>query len=398
MNGPTYRENLVQTIALLSRNPLQPNHMGRAVIHNNVVYVEYLLRKGYPPNQLIDGMSPLGLSLTKGHDRIASALLNAGADPTLRSPLMNCSPLTLLAIRPFQHRTHDIVKRMIATLEKDTENNGIELVYQRIILDNDTSTADFLMQQFPQLCLSIRPNVIKALVHRNDLEAVVALQHVLSQIHKPTFTEMLVDKARSHTILHALLDVAEFVRDDALNLRILDIVLAKCSSIELLNAENYQGQTAMTTAVNTGNHYGVLRLLRAGADPEIGRKGNSILRALDRLIMPKTFSGGFSDISRRRRELRRYEYNSIRIVSIFLQNLSGASKPTDQLSQKLVEQSLPKWRSDHFVRASVITILPEGDRECTVKISDTHFPRLIRKDGSSRQLILQEAKAGMFQS
>jgi hypothetical protein len=208
--------------------------------------------------------------------------------------------------------------------------------------------------------------------------------------------DMMIDSARKQTLLHTLLSVSEYIRDDGLNLHFLHIILEKCCSRDLLDLENHQGQTAMTVAVTAGNYHGVDQLLRAGADLEAGRNGNAILRALDRLLVPRSFSGPFKGISERQKESRRYEYNSIKIVMILLKREADMSKLSDEHARGIILQRLPRWRSEQFINASILASLPEDDRESTIKIFKTQAPCVVKGDGSTRQLEMAEVEASRF--
>jgi ankyrin repeat protein len=353
--------------------------MSAALFTGNDTFVNHLLGNGYPVNSIIDGMTALGTSLFYENGEITLSLLDHGADPTIECPLGPARPLGLLAVRPVGTNMLTISKRMIelgATSANDCASHY--LLYRRAVIEGIIDVAELLVSHDAETS-SMNGGLLKELLARNSHESISGIKYLIHSVSKPHVS-------RRETAYHILCSVDENIRDDTLNLGILQALLQKFPSLDMLDVTNKRGETALMCAVIEGNHYALNALLRSGASLNIGSCSPK-LEALSRLITPKIFTSSFRGLSNRHRRSRRYEDNSVRIMIILLKHECQTPMVSNKMARELIERALPSWRSLDFTLSYTADALPqdilrEGD---IVTVADD-VVCLQEKDGSHRPL------------
>ncbi|KAF2232016.1 hypothetical protein EV356DRAFT_273077 [Viridothelium virens] len=344
--------------------------MGFSIHRNNEILVHHLLEQGFPIETVIKGFNPLYIALTKPHGKIALDLLRRGADPCSSPPSCSGSAITMLALRLHGTRTFDVTKELInrgCTYEAYTE--GYEALYFRAVTEGWADVSDLLLQQ-GLVKEAVDQELFRSLLVQNSAASLVGLQHLISIQTRYGTADPTFFSPQGANVYHYLLDIEEDTRDSQVNVRALELLLKVYSALSLLNAtDQKRGWTPIHYGVSRGNHQAISVLLESGADPKAG-DGKASFRALDRLLEPKVFSGGFKGISNRHRKARRYEENSIYLFLTFLRHERDL-KSLPIRSFSVAQDSLEEWRSDKFINAGLSQGLSNTERieGCSVSIS-----------------------------
>ena len=359
LNGVLYEQNLIRTIDLVGEGVPPHDLMGLAIHNGNETYVNYLLRNGYPVNTFVNGTTPLGQSLLYQNGEITLSLLDYGADPTVEYENQT-TPLLLLALRPLGSYMLAIAKKMVesgATSKRQPVAHA--LLYRRAVIEGYADVADFLLSHDPETSSeSENYELLRDFLTQNTHQSVRGIKYLLHSIAKPFTSDILVDADRGETVFHVLCKVAEDIRDDPLNLGILQMMLQKFASLHALDFTNKRGETALMCAVHEGNFHALDALLRAGADLKAGSYCPK-LEALRRLIDPKVFTGGFQGLSNRHRKSRRYDNNSMLMMTIMLKHECQTPMVSNALGKDMIERALPTWRSTALLGLGIANAPPQ---------------------------------------
>ena len=381
---------MIRTVELLRNGP-PASLMDLALYYGNETYVSYLLNNGYPVNDLINDMTALGRSLLYPNGEITLRFLKHGADPTIECPSGPTRPLTLLATRPVGSHMLAIAKNMIE-LGATSTNDAIShlLLYRRAVIEAQFDVADLLVSHDAQTA-NINGELLMEFLAQNTHESLRGISYVLRSISKPHISDVLVNTKRKETAYHVLCSVNEDIRDDSLNLSILQILLQRFSSTNILDYTNERDWTPMVCAVINGNHYALDALLRAGASLRAGRRSPK-LEALGRLITPKIFTREFQGLSNQHRRSRRYEDNSMRMMIVLLKHEYRIHGVSNKTAREAIERALPTWRSMDFILSCMTAALPKDllERGMTVTIAENEL-YLQEKGGSCQPLGQHEA-------
>ncbi|KAL9071709.1 MAG: hypothetical protein Q9157_005365 [Trypethelium eluteriae] len=361
LNGSQHRENLIQTVQLLQTDKIDTNLMGFSILTNNEILVHHLLEQGFPIEIVISGLNPLYIALTKPHGKIALDLLRHGADPCRSPPACPAAAITMPALRPHGTRTFDVTKELInCGCTYEAYPKAYEVLYFRAVTEGWVDVSDLLLQQ-GLVKEDTDQELFRSLLVQNSAASLVGLQHLISIQTRYGTADPTLFPSQGANVYHYLLDSDEDTRDSQVNVRALELLLKVYSAPSLLNAtDRKRGWTPIHYGVSQGNHRAIAVLLESGADPKAGDRTVS-LRALDRLLDPKVFSGGFKGISNRHRKARRYEENSIYLFLTFLRHERNL-KSLPIRSFSVAQNSLEEWRSDKFINAGLSRGLPNTER------------------------------------
>ncbi|KAL9089811.1 MAG: hypothetical protein Q9165_005605 [Trypethelium subeluteriae] len=362
LNGSKHRENLIQTIQLLQKDKIDTDLMGFSVLTNNEILVHHLLEQGFPIETIISGFNPLYMALTKPHGEIIMDLLRRGADPCRPPPACSAAAITMLALRPHGTRTFEVTKELISRgCTYKAYPKAHEILYYRAVMEGWDDVSDLLLQQ-GLVKEATDQELFRSLLVQNSAASLVGLQHLISIQARYATADPTLFPSQGANVYHYLLDIEEDTRDDQVNSRALRLLLKVYSGPSLLNAsDRKRGWTPIHYGVSQGNHRAITVLLESGADPKAG-DGTASLRALDRLLDPKVFPGGFKGISNRHRRARRHEENSIYLFLTFLRHERNLkSLPIKSFS--VTQKSLEEWRSDEFINTGLSRGLPSAERE-----------------------------------
>ena len=354
--------------------------MGLAIHCGNETFVNYLLRSGYPVNSLIDGMTALGRSLLYQNGEITLTLLKYGADPTIECPSGPTRPFTLLAVRPVGSHMLAIAKKMIelgATSANDAVSHYV--LYRRAVIEGQFHVADLLVSHDTQTA-SINRELLWEFLVQNSPESLSGINYLLRSITKTQVSDILIDAERKETVYHVLCKVKEDIRDDALNLSVLQTVLHSFLSTDVLDHTDKHGRTALMCAVINGNHYALDILLQAGASLHAGSRSPN-LGALCRLITPKIFTGGFRGLSNQHRRSRRYEDNSMRMMITLLKYECHTHRISNKMAREAIGRALPTWRSRDFILSCITDALPEDLLEGGITVTEAENKSYLQETG-----------------
>ncbi|KAL9085876.1 MAG: hypothetical protein Q9165_007359 [Trypethelium subeluteriae] len=367
LNGYKFRDNLIRTLRFLQSADSIFELMDIAINRDDEVLVKALLDQEFPLDCKIDGLTPLCMSCLRPNGNITLDLLHHGADPCQRSSIHPCAPLILLAYRSEGARTLDVAQQMInrgATYGNDPASYAY--LYFRAILEQWDDVADLLLRH-GLLKEIIDDQIFESLLRQNDNRSLLRLRTLLAIQRKHGATDPIILQAEKRSVYHHLVSFPEEVRDDRVNLKALKLLLGVYPSTSLLDHYDRHGWTALALSVCEGNHFAVEALLEAGADPMTGH-GAALHRALDRLLHPKSFSGGFRGLSNRHRKSQRYEENSLRVVMVFLKH-SYPGRIFHAKSFSVIKRSLARWRSEDFILSGLTKGLAREERDSGNSVS-----------------------------
>jgi hypothetical protein len=279
---------------------------------------------------------------------ISLFLLEKGADATCLPHRLAC-PLSSLAIRPDGTHTPELTEKLIQggnTYRKEPSSH--EFLYRRAVIEGWEETADVVAKHgLPRD--QVGRELLRDLIRQNSKESLRGLRYLVEHASQEMVQDPIISEMLGGTVFHFLAAVDESIRDDDVNADVLALLLTKFSAIDTLNVVNKLGHTAVILATTTGNHLALGRLLDAGADVSTGKLSVWVVM-LERLIFPdklaslNALDGDVSTASSRCRKKRRYEENSIKLLSVLLHH-QHPQRGSLKALEACVRKSYAKWRS-----------------------------------------------------
>jgi ankyrin repeat protein len=357
-----------------------------------------LINKGCDVNLIIPEveLTPLQMSMTRRSGEMTMFLLQNEADPQIRSPNCPVSCMTLLALRPLGSLCREITNQLIQCgITYDTEPGSFVALYHRAVKEGWYDVASDLLANGNVNKAKLEEGLLADLLWQNIEASLGPIMYLLKPQHGYGQASPIVSERKRWTVFHQLARIPEDFRDDELNKRIVNYLIEKFPQLEIFDQKDADGKTALTIAVHYGNRHLVAALLNAGASPYAGNI-HALMIIVDRALFPKTFSGGFVGISRRRQRRTRFEHNTVCMLSLLLKHdlekrLFGASQ------EDLVDATkiLTKWRateySGQYITSSLREILGPS---VTAEFPQDDLHVRDSESGLSRRATLTEAKHG----
>ena len=300
-------------------NPM--NLIGSAIISEQVSVVADMIPSIPDIDSLMTRvpMTPFQLSLERQNGTLALLFLQHGANPLVRSPAVQCSPLTTLAMRPLGTHDREIIESLMARgMSFRSDRSPFQLLYRRAVYEGWTEVSSYLLSKVScEEKEDLEMDLVPSLIYQNSSASLGPLHFLLEpqHNHEGGRASFVAHRGHQHTLFHRLLVIPEDICDNTLNHHILRYLLSKFSSSAQINAQDRYGTTAVANAVRTGKVRGVIALLENNADPFAGRL-SAVILAVDRCIPGKlaSVSGSFLGVLGRYRTARRYDENSIRVL------------------------------------------------------------------------------------
>jgi hypothetical protein len=356
--------------------------MRQAFYAGNRTFLDHTLRMGFDVNTVSDGMTVLGRSLLYPMSTVTLWLLENGASATTESPQTGAKPLQLLACRPHGRYLLNIAKRIVELGGTRADHaDSHDVLYHRAINDNYYDVADFLRNHHQETS-SNDPLLLRQLLVQNSDRAVDGIKYLLHSRSSHLQGIPVIDDSSKNTPFHIICSIDEDIRDDALNLRVIRILLQEIGTATTLDYVNKNTETAINCAIKEGNYNALQTLLQAGANLDVGEVLPKF-QTLARLIYPKVFTSGFRGLSKRYRRQRRYEDNTIRTLIVLLKHISRNSAMSHVAARNVIESQLTHWRSVDFARSCMARALSSSINGEDVKITTINGRLVVDKaDGT----------------
>ncbi|KAH0537558.1 hypothetical protein FGG08_005657 [Glutinoglossum americanum] len=267
----------------------------RAVYHNSIESVEFLLDVGADPNERYDELwSPLTTAIRDDHPEIISLLLSRGADPNLEGQGV---PLAMAVKRP------ELLKQLIAggadisrykgLIERAVYHNSIESV--EFLLDAGVDPNEKRDEFWSPLTTAIRddhPEVISLLLSRGADPNLKGQDVPLAMaVKRPELLKQLIaggaDISRykgliERAVYHNSIESVEFLLDAGVD----------------PNEKRDEFWSPLTTAIRDDHPEIISLLLSRGADPNLEGQGVPLVVAIGKPALLKQLIAGSADVSK----------------------------------------------------------------------------------------------------
>ncbi|KAI0551732.1 hypothetical protein F4679DRAFT_537791 [Xylaria curta] len=395
-NGAKFTTEVMEMVYLLY--PEIPAHklLRLAIMTRSFFLVRHLVSQGIDINESSPGdslmqMYPLQVAATTlNNEAMVLYMLDLKADPQNHYP-EGATCLTTVVMGSLGPFAGTIVSRM-AQLGCSYKKSPETFKY---LLLKSLRKADFRLAELVLSITGDTDNILRGmlseLIPENNRETLPAIQWLIGHQKLRASVFVLVD---NETPFHLLAKIREPGRDENLNWKLTELLLAGCNNNkEYLDRKNSRGRTALHLAIEHGNYNLFQSLLAAGADieAEMFSVPMCLMQRIESHTEAPIAQETLYETARRCKILRKLVQDTAQLIVVWAQHCNRISHeavvcaPSTERVMIVLRKWLQPGEYEKRAQASLQEMLPLG-AEIDATAGRVRLPGSLE----SRRLTLQE--------